>query len=43
MWDNSLINISGLEGHFMVIDMNIEHLINDIKVCVPYCYYISAV
>ncbi len=32
MRDNSLVNISGLDGHFMAIDMNIEHLINDIKV-----------
>ena len=28
-----LINPSGLEGHAMEIDKNIEHLIDDLKVC----------
>ena len=33
MQDNMLINPSGLEGHAMEIDKNIEHLIDDLKVC----------
>jgi hypothetical protein len=33
MRDNMLINPSGLEGHAMEIDKNIEHLIDDLKVC----------
>ena len=28
-----LINPSGLEGHAMPMDLNIEHLIGDLKVC----------
>jgi uncharacterized protein DUF6589 len=27
MRDNMLVNVSGLEGHSMPIDLNIEHLI----------------
>ncbi len=32
MRDNMLINISGLEGHSMAIDINMEHLIGQLKV-----------
>ena len=32
MRDNMLINLTGLEGHFMPIDLNIEHLIKFLKV-----------
>ena len=28
-----LVNPSGLEGHAMPMDLNIEHLIGDLKVC----------
>jgi len=31
MRDNMLINISGLDGHAMPIDENIEHLIGQLK------------
>jgi hypothetical protein len=31
--DNMLVNPSGLEGHAMPMDLNIEHLIGDLKVC----------
>ncbi|CAA7268575.1 unnamed protein product [Cyclocybe aegerita] len=31
MRDNMLVNVSGLEGHAMPIDLNIEHLIGEIK------------
>ena len=27
-----LVNLSGLEGHAMPMDLNIEHLIGDLKV-----------
>lgn len=30
-----LVNVSGLEGHAMPIDLNIEHLIGELKVCAP--------
>lgn len=30
--DNMLVNPSGLEGHAMPMDLNIEHLIGDLKV-----------
>lgn len=33
MRDNMLVNISGLPGHWMGIDMNIEHIIGYLKVC----------
>ncbi len=33
MHDIMLVNLSGLPGHFMPIDMNIEHLIGYLKVC----------
>lgn len=33
MRDNQLINLSGLPGHFMGVDLNIEHLIGELKVC----------
>jgi hypothetical protein len=33
MRDNMLVNVSGLPGHAMAIDLNIEHLIGYIKVC----------
>ena len=32
MRDNMIINISGLSGHFMAVDLNIEHLIGYLKV-----------
>jgi len=32
MRDNMLVNVSGLEGHSMPIDLNIEHLIGELKV-----------
>jgi hypothetical protein len=32
MRDNALVNFSGLEGHSMPIDLNIEHLIKFLKV-----------
>jgi hypothetical protein len=32
MRDNMLVNMSGLEGHTMAIDINIEHLIGQLKV-----------
>ena len=32
MRDNMLVNISGLQGHSMVIDINMEHLIGQLKV-----------
>ncbi|KAF9045232.1 hypothetical protein BJ165DRAFT_1346600, partial [Panaeolus papilionaceus] len=31
MRDNSLVNVSGLEGHCMGVDLNIEHLIGELK------------
>jgi len=31
--DNMLVNPSGLDGHAMPMDLNIEHLIGDLKVC----------
>jgi len=34
-----LINPSGLPGHAMGIDLNIEHLIRYLKVCKIYCLY----
>ena len=30
--DNMIINTSGLSGHFMAVDLNIEHLISYLKV-----------
>ena len=30
--DNMLVNPSGLDGHAMPMDLNIEHLIGDLKV-----------
>ena len=32
MRDSMLVNFTGLEGHFMPIDLNIEHLIRSLKV-----------
>lgn len=32
MRDNMLVNMSGLDGHFMPIDLNIEHIIGQLKV-----------
>lgn len=32
MRDNMPVNISGLPGHAMVMDLNIEHLIGCLKV-----------
>jgi len=34
MRDIMLVNPSGLQGHAMGIDMNIEHLIGYLKVCI---------
>ncbi|EDR03149.1 uncharacterized protein LACBIDRAFT_331822 [Laccaria bicolor S238N-H82] len=31
MRDNMLVNVSGLKGHLMLIDLNIEHLIGELK------------
>ncbi|KAH8993555.1 hypothetical protein EDB86DRAFT_2805407, partial [Lactarius hatsudake] len=31
MHDNMLVNVSGLTGHVMPIDLNIEHLIGELK------------
>ena len=33
-----LVNVSGLPGHAMAIDLNIEHLIGDLKVEYPIYY-----
>jgi hypothetical protein len=33
MRDNALVNFTGLEGHSMPIDLNIEHCIKFLKVC----------
>ncbi|KAG0695544.1 hypothetical protein DFH29DRAFT_1083321 [Suillus ampliporus] len=33
MRDNALVNLTGLEGHCMPIDLNIEHLIKFLKAC----------
>ena len=33
MRDNMIINVSGLEGHSMGVDLNIEHFIKFLKVC----------
>lgn len=33
MRDNALINLTGLEGHCMPVDLNIEHHIKFLKVC----------
>jgi hypothetical protein len=32
MQDNALINLTGLEGHSMPVDLNIEHHIKFLKV-----------
>lgn len=32
MRDNMLVNVSGLMGHAMPVDLNIEHLIGELKV-----------
>lgn len=32
MRDNMLVNLTGLKGHAMPIDLNIEHLIGELKV-----------
>ncbi|KIK90529.1 hypothetical protein PAXRUDRAFT_151728, partial [Paxillus rubicundulus Ve08.2h10] len=34
--DSMLVNLSGLEGHFMPIDLNIEHCIKFLKECSRY-------
>ncbi|KIK92518.1 hypothetical protein PAXRUDRAFT_26690 [Paxillus rubicundulus Ve08.2h10] len=31
MQDNMLVNLTGLKGHFMPVDLNIEHLIRFLK------------
>lgn len=41
MRDNMLVNVSGLPGHFMAVDLNIEHLIGYLKVWK--CLYIDAI
>ena len=35
MCDNAIINLTGLEGDCMPIDLNIEHLIGELKVRSP--------
>ncbi len=35
MHNNMLVNVSGLAGHAMPIDLNIEHLIGKLKVRNP--------
>ena len=41
MRDNMLVNISGLKGHSMAIDINMEHLIGQLKVnCLFYIDYL---
>ena len=37
MRDNMIVNVSGLPGHFMAVDLNIEHIIGYLKVQ-KYCY-----
>ena len=37
MRDNMIVNVSGLPGHFMAVDLNIEHLIGYLKVR-EHCY-----
>ena len=32
MRDNQLVNLSGRPGHFMGVDLNIEHIIGELKV-----------
>lgn len=32
MRDNQLVNLSGLPGHSMGVDLNIEHIIGELKV-----------
>ena len=36
-----LVNPSGLEGHAMPMDLNIEHLIGNLKVCEEKSQYLS--
>lgn len=36
MRDNMIVNVSGLPGHFMAVDLNIEHLIGYLKVWKQY-------
>jgi hypothetical protein len=33
MRDNLLVNLTGIEGHSMAIDINMEHAIEQVKVC----------
>jgi len=42
MRDNAIINLTGLEGDCMPIDLNIEHLIGELKVRLVDFNYISA-
>ena len=37
MRDNMIVNVSGLPGHFMAVDLNIKHLIGYLKVR-EHCY-----
>ena len=32
MCDNMIVNVSGLPGHFMAVNLNIEHLIGYLRV-----------
>jgi hypothetical protein len=41
MRDNAIINLTGLEGDCMPIDLNIEHLIGELKVGLVDFNYIS--
>lgn len=36
MRDNMLVNMSGRDGHWTGVDMNIEHIINVLKVRVSF-------
>ena len=38
MRDNMLVNISGLDGHSMAININMEHLIGQLKVSSPFIF-----
>jgi len=35
MRDSMLVNMTGLEGHWMPVDLNIKHLIKFLKVTSP--------
>ena len=42
MRDNMIVNVSGLAGHAMPVDLNIEHLIGELKVGISLlCHFLS--